>query len=104
LLEAGVSGVLFSFKNFIAPRIVRWCQKMYVPKLPRNDNPIASVLQRNIEVFRKTGLNDLASKWERILKTYMTPKTLSDSTPTVTPNGFAREGCPNPIQNQYKFH
>jgi len=35
---------------------------------------IARILDRAVKLFRKTNLNDLADKWDRILKTYYSMK------------------------------
>ncbi len=47
---------------------------MYAPKMPKDKTQIASVLEQSIESFRRTGMQELASKWERILKTYNSQK------------------------------
>ena len=41
------------------------------------ENNIQHILERAVELFKKTGLTDLANKWERILKTYTTKKSLT---------------------------
>ena len=40
------------------------------------ENNIEQILERAVDLFKKTGLTDLANKWERILKTYTTKKYL----------------------------
>ena len=35
---------------------------------------IANILDRAVKLFRKTKLNDLAEKWDRILKNYYSKK------------------------------
>ena len=35
---------------------------------------IAKILDRAVKLFKKTNLNQLASKWDRILKTYNSKK------------------------------
>jgi len=35
---------------------------------------IAKILDRAVKLFRKTNLNELAEKWDRILKTYRSQK------------------------------
>ena len=37
---------------------------------------IENILFRAVDLFRKTGLTDLAEKWDRILKTYVAKKGL----------------------------
>jgi hypothetical protein len=41
------------------------------------ENNIEQILERAVELFKKTGLTDLADKWERILKTYTNKKYLT---------------------------
>jgi len=41
------------------------------------ENNIEQILERAVELFKKTGLTELATKWERILKTYTTKKYLT---------------------------
>ena len=36
---------------------------------------IAKILDRAVKLFRRTNLNELADKWDRILKNYDTKKT-----------------------------
>ena len=38
------------------------------------NNSIKKILTDSVILFRKTGLNDLAQKWERILKNYARKK------------------------------
>jgi len=40
------------------------------------DNQIEEILFRAVNLFRKTGLTDLAEKWDKILKTYIGKKDL----------------------------
>ena len=37
---------------------------------------IEDILTRAVSLFRKTGLTELADKWDRILKTYLSKKIL----------------------------
>ena len=37
---------------------------------------IEDILTRAVSLFEKTGLTELAEKWDRILKTYLSKKTL----------------------------
>jgi len=41
------------------------------------DNNIEQILKRAVELFKKSGLTDLADKWEKILKTYTNKKYLT---------------------------
>ena len=48
-----------------------------MPKEPSfKQNNITKVLNRATKLFRETGLEELASKWERILKNYRIAKSL----------------------------
>ncbi len=38
---------------------------------------IEEILVRAVNLFKKTGLSELANKWERILNTYTSKKSLS---------------------------
>jgi len=40
------------------------------------EKQIENILFRAVDLFRKTGLSDLAEKWDRILKTYVAKKGL----------------------------
>jgi hypothetical protein len=40
------------------------------------DNRIEQIISRAVVLFKKTGLLDLAEKWDRILKTYISRKEL----------------------------
>jgi len=40
------------------------------------DKQIEKILFRAVDLFKKTGLTDLAEKWNRILKTYVAKKEL----------------------------
>ncbi|OLS15007.1 MAG: hypothetical protein RBG13Loki_1325 [Promethearchaeota archaeon CR_4] len=50
---------------------------MLTPERPQEKSQIANVLEHSIELFQSTGMSELASKWERILKTYKTQKDKS---------------------------
>ena len=41
------------------------------------DKQIEKILFRAVDLFKKTGLTDLAEKWDRILKTYVARKDLT---------------------------
>jgi len=38
------------------------------------DNKIEEILTRAVSLFRRTGLSDLAEKWDKILRTYTNKK------------------------------
>lgn len=40
------------------------------------EKQIEKILFRAVDLFKKTGLTDLAEKWDRILKTYLAKKEL----------------------------
>ena len=40
----------------------------------RYEENIAKILDRAVKLFRRTNLEDLADKWDRILKTYNSKK------------------------------
>jgi len=40
------------------------------------DKQIEKILFRAVDLFNKTGLTDLAEKWDKILKTYVAKKGL----------------------------
>ena len=40
------------------------------------DKQIEKILYRAVDLFKKTGLTDLAEKWNRILKTYVAKREL----------------------------
>ncbi len=40
------------------------------------DKQIEKILYRAVDLFKKTGLTDLAEKWDRILKTYVAKREL----------------------------
>jgi len=40
------------------------------------DKQIEKILFRAVDLFKKTGLTDLAEKWDRILKTYVAKKEI----------------------------
>ncbi|MHA2289530.1 MAG: hypothetical protein ACXABG_12160 [Promethearchaeota archaeon] len=41
------------------------------------ENQIEEILFRAVNLFKKTGLTELAEKWDRILKTYIRKKDLT---------------------------
>ena len=41
------------------------------------DKQIEKILFRAVDLFKKTGLTDLAEKWDKILKTYIAKKDLT---------------------------
>ena len=41
------------------------------------DKQIEKILFRAVDLFKKTGLTDLAEKWDKILKTYVAKKDLT---------------------------
>jgi len=41
------------------------------------DNQIEEILFRAVSLFKKTGLTDLAEKWDKILKMYVGKKALT---------------------------
>jgi hypothetical protein len=42
-----------------------------------HESKIEEILTRAVALFQKTGLSDLAEKWEKILKTYISREELS---------------------------
>lgn len=40
-------------------------------------NSIIKILSNSVTLFRKTGLDDLAHKWDRILRNYIKKKSLT---------------------------
>ena len=42
----------------------------------RFENNVSRLIFRAVELFRETGLNDLADKWDKILKNYVKAKSL----------------------------
>ena len=42
-----------------------------------DDNQIEEILYRAVNLFKKTGLTELAEKWDRILKMYVGKKVLT---------------------------
>ena len=48
---------------------------MIDPESLRVDGNIAKMLSRAVGIFERTGLNDLAEKWQRILSNYMRAKS-----------------------------
>ncbi len=59
---------------------------MFAPKMPKDKTQIVSVLEQSIALFRRAGMSELASKWERILKTYNTQKAKPVSYPNTPTN------------------
>jgi len=47
---------------------------MYSPQIPQDKPQIVNIIEQSIELFQRTGMQELASKWERILKTYNAQK------------------------------
>ena len=41
------------------------------------DRQIEKILFRAVDLFKKTGLTDLAEKWDKILKTYVAKRELA---------------------------
>jgi len=41
------------------------------------DNQVEEILFRAVNLFKKTGLTELAEKWDKILKTYVGKKSLT---------------------------
>ena len=41
------------------------------------DNQVEEILFRAVNLFKKTGLTELAEKWDKILKTYVGKKGLT---------------------------
>ena len=41
------------------------------------DNQVEEILFRAVNLFKKTGLTELAEKWDKILKTYVGKKNLT---------------------------
>jgi len=44
------------------------------PNILKCEENIASILDRAVKLFRRTNLNEVAEKWDRILKTYRSKK------------------------------
>ena len=44
------------------------------------ENQIEEILFRAVNLFKKTGLTELAEKWDRILKMYVGKKELTEGT------------------------
>lgn len=44
------------------------------PEILKYEENIAKILDRAVKLFRKTNLEELADKWDRILKTYNAKK------------------------------
>ncbi|MGQ4876317.1 MAG: hypothetical protein ACP6IY_19825 [Promethearchaeia archaeon] len=42
-------------------------------------NNIEEILRNSVNLFRKTGLKELAERWEIILKTYISKKSIVES-------------------------
>ena len=41
------------------------------------DNQIEEIIFRAVNLFKKTGLTELAEKWDKILKTYIGKRSLT---------------------------
>lgn len=54
---------------------------MFAPKMPKEKLKVVSVLEQSIALFRRAGMPELASKWERILNTYNTQKGKGKTAP-----------------------
>ncbi len=59
---------------------------MFAPKMPKDKTQIVSVLEQSIALFRRAGMPELASKWERILNTYNIQKAKPESYPNIALN------------------
>ncbi len=59
---------------------------MYAPKMPQDKTQIISILEQSIKLFRRSGMPELAARWERILKTYNTQKAKMDFYPNAPLN------------------
>ena len=46
------------------------------PDMLKYEENIANILDRAVKLFRRTNLNELAEKWDRILKTYDSKKRI----------------------------
>jgi hypothetical protein len=46
------------------------------PDIIKYEENITKILDRAVNLFRRTNLNDLADKWDRILKTYNSKKKI----------------------------
>lgn len=44
--------------------------------ISERENRIEEILERAVDLFQRTGLTELANKWNIILKTYTTKKNL----------------------------
>ena len=44
------------------------------PEILKIEENIANILDRAVKLFRRTNLEELADKWDRILKTYNSKK------------------------------
>ena len=42
----------------------------------KNEENIAKILDRAVKLFRRTNLDELSTKWERILETYKVKKQM----------------------------
>ncbi|KKN12167.1 hypothetical protein LCGC14_1019250 [marine sediment metagenome] len=45
-------------------------------ELIENEENIAKILDRAVKLFRRTNLDELSNKWERILETYRAKKQM----------------------------
>jgi len=50
------------------------------PEILRYEENIAKILDRAVKLFRKTNLEELADKWDRILKNYYAKKNNQQNT------------------------
>lgn len=46
------------------------------PDIIKYEENIAKILDRAVKLFRRTNLEELADKWDRILKTYSSKKNV----------------------------
>jgi len=44
--------------------------------ITKNEENIAKILDRAVKLFRRTNLDELSNKWERILESYKTKKQM----------------------------
>ncbi len=60
-----------------------------MPKMPKDKTQVISILEQSIALFRRAGMPELASRWERILNTYniQKGKTVSYSNKPLNPRG-----------------
>ncbi len=53
-------------------------ENLIIDEQTLREHNIEQILVRAVSLFRKTGLSDLANKWERILNTYASKKALNN--------------------------